>query len=215
MSCASEVKQIQITGGAHIMGSKKKRQSKKKSQVNDNNDGKMVVTKQQQQGGQCNMTSGYQAPLQVSNAAPLSQAFEPPITAAMKAAAIPLAGPALPTAYTGGGSGSDGKQSHQTKVELRKPKAAKSVHLHSKKAEVSTKTHHPKKKTRKIMLGLVSLKKRQTKAKRIGEKVKEMPLDQLKKHLVEKGLIKTTSKAPESILRQIAADAQIVSGHGL
>jgi len=188
------------------MGSKKKRHSKKRSQVEKgDNDGKMVVTKQE--GGQCKMT-GYQAPLQVSNAAPLSQAFEPPITAAMKAAAIPLAGPALPTAYTGG--------SHTPKVELRKPKAAKAVHLHSKKA-VSAKPikAHLKKKTRKIVLGLVSLKQRQTRAKRIGEKVKEMPLDQLKKHLVEKGLIKSTSKAPESILRQIAADAQIVSGHGL
>lgn len=189
------------------MGSKKRRTSKKRSQVDrEEADGKMVVTKQQQ-GGDCKMT-GYQAPLQVSSAAPLSQAFEPPITAAMRTAAIPLAGPAFPTAYTGGGSGSDGKPS-QTKVELRKPKATKSVHLHSKKSDVSTKAH-PKKKTRKIMLGLVSLKKRQTKAKRIGEKIKEMPLDQLKKHLVEKGLIKVSSKAPESILRQIAADAQIV-----
>jgi hypothetical protein len=186
------------------MGSKKRRTSKKRSQVDkEEGDGKMVVTKQQQ-GGQCKMT-GYQAPLQVSNAAPLSQAFEPPITAAMKAAAIPVAGPALPTAYTGGGS------QQQTKVELRKPKTNKTVHLHSKKAEVSKPVKsHPKKKTRKIMLGLVSLKKRQTKAKRIGEKIKEMPLDQLKKHLVEKGLIKVSSKAPESILRQIAADAQIV-----
>jgi len=45
--------------------------------------------------------------------------------------------------------------------------------------------------------------------------MKEMPLDRLKKQLVEQGLIKTTSKAPESVLRQIAADAQIVGGNGL
>jgi len=40
--------------------------------------------------------------------------------------------------------------------------------------------------------------------------VKEMPLEDLKKHLVAKGLIKKGRKAPASILRQIAADSQIV-----
>jgi hypothetical protein len=45
--------------------------------------------------------------------------------------------------------------------------------------------------------------------------MKEIPIDQLRKELVEQGLIKATSKAPESILRQIAADAQIVGGNGL
>ena len=205
-----DVKQIQITGGAHLTGAKRRRTKKNKSQVEkEKEDVGVTITKQdsKQQGGDgCKMT-GYQAPLQMSNAAPLSQAFEPPITAAMKAAAIPVAGPALPTAYTGGG----------TKVELRKPKAPKTVQLHSKKTEVTTKTvpkaHH--RKTRKIVLGLVSLKKRQTKAKHIRDKVKEMPLSALKDHLVKKGLIKATSKAPESILRQIAADAQIVSGQSL
>jgi hypothetical protein len=208
-----DVKQIQITGGAHLTSAKRRRTKRNKSQVEkEKGDVGVTITKQDSrpearlQGGDCKMT-GYQAPLQMSNAAPLSQAFEPPITAAMKAAAIPVAGPALPTAYTGGG----------TKVELRKPKAPKTVQLHSKKTEVTTKTvpkaHH--RKTRKIVLGLVSLKKRQTKAKHIRDKVKEMPLSDLKDHLVKKGLIKATSKAPESILRQIAADAQIVSGQSL
>jgi hypothetical protein len=65
------------------------------------------------------------------------------------------------------------------------------------------------------MLGLVALKKRQTRARHITDKVKEVPLEQLKAQLVEKGLIKPTSKAPESVLRQIAGDAQIVAGYGL
>jgi len=203
-----DVKQIQITGGAHLTGAKRRRTKKNKSQVEkDKGEVGVTITKQdgKQQGGDCKIT-GYQAPLQVSSASPLSQAFEPPITAAMKAAPIPLAAAALPTPYTGGG----------TKVELRKAKAPKTVQLHSKKTEGSKaapKAHH--KKTRKIVLGLVSLKKRQTKAKHIRDKVKEMPLTQLKEHLVKKGLIKATSKAPESILRQIAADAQIVSGQSL
>jgi len=39
-----------------------------------------------------------------------------------------------------------------------------------------------------------------------------MPLDKLRAHLIAKQLIKPTSKAPESILRQIAADTQIMNG---
>jgi hypothetical protein len=102
------------------------------------------------------------------------------------------------------------------RVELKKAPPSKKVHLHSKKGVVPGKHHVThKKKTRKIILGLVSLQKRQTRAKKISQKMKEMPLDKLKKQLVEQGLIKVTSKAPESVLRQIAADAQIVAGNGL
>lgn len=46
-------------------------------------------------------------------------------------------------------------------------------------------------------------------------KVKEMPLSRLREHLIQKKLIKPTSKAPEAVLRQIAADAQIVAGKAL
>jgi hypothetical protein len=38
-----------------------------------------------------------------------------------------------------------------------------------------------------------------------------MPLEKLKELLVSKKLIKANSKAPESILRQIAADSQLVA----
>ena len=62
------------------------------------------------------------------------------------------------------------------------------------------------------MLGLVSLKKRQTRARKISQKIKEMPLAKLREHLITKQLIKPSSKAPESILRQIAADTQIMNG---
>jgi hypothetical protein len=104
------------------------------------------------------------------------------------------------------------------KVELRKTQPSKKVQLHSKKPIVATAKpahKHGQKKTRKIVLGLVSLQKRQTRAKKISEKMKEMPIDRLRKQLIEQGLIKPSSKAPESILRQIAADSQIVGGNGL
>jgi len=42
-----------------------------------------------------------------------------------------------------------------------------------------------------------------------------MPLDKLKEELVKKKLIKPTSKAPEGVLRQIAADAQVLEDKAL
>ena len=97
------------------------------------------------------------------------------------------------------------------RVELKKP-AAK-VHLNPKKTGISTvkKTR----KARKITIGLSALHRRVTRAKKIRDDVKEMPLDDLRKELIKRSLIKENSKAPESILRQIAADAQIMGGNGL
>ena len=108
-----------------------------------------------------------------------------------------------------GGQGQASMQLGGKTIQLHKKAEGAKVKLHSKKVEVKK---HPSltKKNRKIILGLVGLKKRQTKASKIKQSVKEMPLEDLKKHLVAKGLIKTGSKAPESILRQIAADSQIV-----
>jgi hypothetical protein len=45
--------------------------------------------------------------------------------------------------------------------------------------------------------------------------MKDMPLDKLKALLITKKLIKPTSKAPESVLRQIASDAHIVEKNAL
>ena len=68
---------------------------------------------------------------------------------------------------------------------------------------------------RKVTLGVSSLHKRLTRAKKMREKVKEVPINELKEQLVKKGLIKSSSKAPESVLRQIALDSQIVAGKAL
>jgi hypothetical protein len=101
-------------------------------------------------------------------------------------------------------------------VELRKSVTPKKVHLNPKKIhKPSDHQANKTKKVRKITLGLSSMHKRVTRAKKIRDHVKEMPIDELRKELIKRGLIKETSKAPESILRQIASDAQIVGGNGL
>lgn len=200
----ASIKQIQITGGAEKVKGRRKGMSRKRKEEQ----GPTTVSKQEG-GGSC--SSGYIAPLQVpGTAAPLSQAFQMLTQPGQNPLDITkLAVSAMPN------RGLDGNLVGGGKVELKKAPPSKKVHLHSKKA-APTKHHVThKKKTRKIVLGLVSLQKRQTRAKKISQKMKEMPLDRLKKQLVEQGLIKTTSKAPESVLRQIAADAQIVGGNGL
>jgi hypothetical protein len=112
--------------------------------------------------------------------------------------------------------GGEAKDTKSIKVELKKSTSAKKVKLQPKKTEAKpVAKKNQTKKSRKITLGVASLHKRMTRAKKVQHKVKAMPIDKLKKLLIEKKLIKPTSKAPESILRQIAADSQIMDGKSL
>ena len=97
------------------------------------------------------------------------------------------------------------------KVELKKNPTHKKVHLNPKKETVQVHKKDKTRRHRRITLGLVGMQKRMTRAKKIQKKVKEMPIGELKGELIKRGLVKSTTKAPESVLRQIAADAHIVA----
>jgi hypothetical protein len=118
---------------------------------------------------------------------------------------------AAPTAMYRG----EGGQIKNIRVELKKRESAKKVKLYPKKESKPIPKKNLTKKSRKITLGVASLHKRMTRAKKVQHTMKAMPIDKLKKLLIQKKLIKPTSKAPESILRQIAADSQIVEGKSL
>jgi hypothetical protein len=127
-------------------------------------------------------------------------------------AATPIAAtPIAPAPVQDGGS-------KPIKVELKKRPTAKKVHLHPKKVD-APKTPLVKKtqtkKARKISLGISALHMKMKSAKKTHKRMKEMPLDKLKEELVKKKLIKSTSKAPEGVLRQIAADAQVLEDKAL
>jgi len=107
------------------------------------------------------------------------------------------------------------QETKNIRVELKKRDSAKKVKLHPKKESKPVLKKSLTKKSRKITLGVASLHKRMTRAKKVQHTMKAMPIDKLKKLLIQKKLIKPTSKAPESILRQIAADSQIVEGKSL
>lgn len=138
---------------------------------------------------------------------PSAPASSPASPASLSAPASSASLPASPTQEGG---------SKLIRVELKKRTTAKKVHLQPKKVEA--KLHGKKqatKKARRVLLGISGLHKRMARAKKMTRKVKEMPLAQLREHLIQKKLIKPTSKAPESILRQMAADAQIVASKSL
>ena len=103
------------------------------------------------------------------------------------------------------------------RVELKKKPQTKKVQLHPKKAEAQKAPlkKMQTKKNRKVLLGISSLHKRMTRAKKVHTAIKAMSLEKLKALLLSKKLIKPTSKAPESVLRQIASDAGIVEQNAL
>ena len=201
----SSTKTVQIVGGAHISGHRRRRSKKADKgspQVQKGGYQEMTITRSELQSRLTPQPSGYTSPSPATTGSSFKTAFDPLLTQTQKNQPIPVSvsgPPVVPLGQAGG------------KVKLEKSPTAKKVRLEPKKDLKDLPTNSKKKKTRKITMGLVSLKKRQTRAKKISQKVKEMPIDQLRKHLIEKNLIKPTSKAPESILRQIAADSQIVS----
>ena len=106
------------------------------------------------------------------------------------------------------------------RVELKKRHETKKVQLQPKKVIEQVKSlkkasAHGTRKQRKVSLGISTMHRRLTRAKKMQTRVKQMPLDTLKAQLIEKKLIKSTSKAPESVLRQIAEDAQLVASKSL
>lgn len=100
----------------------------------------------------------------------------------------------------------------------KKPKAMKVV--------LTKKNHGPgtapapadgpsNKKQRKVTLGIQHLKRRVTKARRLNKITKALSLDQIKKELLAAKIIKEDSKAPEAILRQMYADAKLITTKSL
>jgi hypothetical protein len=221
----SEIKTINISGdAAKDMGAKR-------------GGNRRGTKKNQQQGGfeevrgtsqVINLVKGVESQSIASNAAsPNSTTWlkpptgpQPPIIRPiMNANPVAPSQSAAPTAqYTGSTLVGGSATTKQIKVELKKKSSAKKVHLNPKKTEAPksqlSKKHHTR-KVRKVSLGVSSLHKRITRAKKLHKNIKEMPLEKLKDKLIKGGLIKANSKAPETVLRTIAADAEVVAKKAL
>jgi len=205
---ASEVKSFLITGGAAASYTGLAQKQKKK--------GRRATAKKQEGGApvihvegvesQLTQVAGSPQPSTWLNLTKVGSAPITPSTATPSTAITTITTTTTPLQQGG---------TRQIKVELKKKTTAKKVHLQPKKADSSSSKKHLTRKIRKVSIGISSLHKRITRAKKVHTTIKAMPLDKLREHLIQKKLIKATSKAPESILRQIAADSQIVAGKSL
>jgi hypothetical protein len=212
----SDIRSFMITGGAvaDYMGEKKKkggRRTKKSQEGGTVIDVAPFTTGLQSQPSAASHTTpvpsiSHSQASQVSQASQALQALQ----ASQVHNTMPApSAPGVPSHVVVPKVGGDSKA---VKVELKKKQATHKVKLQPKK-EVQKKLKS--KKTRKFTIGISALHKRVTRAKKVHKKVKEMPLAALKELLISKKLIKSTSVAPESVLRQIAADSHIIDKNAL
>lgn len=203
-----ETKHIQITGGAKedyeaMKTGKRKRSSRKQRKE----DGPSVITKHT--GG---TSPGTLVALQASSV-PTTPGTPPPApvpTTGLKtnpespAPVSALTQPAIPTQ---GGSKPKAKlilEPAQKKKEGMKLAAPKAKHQANQT-----------RKARKIRVSISGLGKRMTRHKKIQKEAKAVPIEQVKKKLIEVKLIKADSKAPEQMLRQIYADYETLKNKAL
>jgi len=95
---------------------------------------------------------------------------------------------------------------------LSPPKKSGPLPVLVKKLPVKSKTL---KVARRIRVSVDGLNRKLNRAKTIKKDSEKMPIDALKKELVASGLVKSESKAPESILRQIYSDFQVLKQKAL
>lgn len=101
-----------------------------------------------------------------------------------------------------------------TSVTLNPPKQPR-VKLMPKVSGVKTQPiQNQTRKVRKIQLP--NLTNRITRAKRVSDETKKVPIDKIKAYLINKGVIQAKSKAPDSMLRSMYGDFNILKdGHAL
>ena len=207
---SSEIKTINISGSAvsDISGSKKKRSTKRKQEggnVHGVSSNIMNIVK----GVETQSIASTSASTNPSNWLKYQHNAPVPPTIKIDNHLMQQTQPMQQT--------QNGGNIRHIKVELKKKQQTKKVHLNPKQADAPKhlSKKNQTKKSRKVTLGISNLHKRITRAKKLHKKVKEMPLETLKETLIKGGFIKPTSKAPESVLRQIAADAEVVKNKAL
>lgn len=209
----SDVKTVNISGGAAIdfSGGKKTRRSTKKKQEGGSEELRgvspvMAVVKGVESS----------SPLAATAASPNSNTWlKYPAAAPIPPKIMPAPSHTPDTPDRSAAPFQTGGNK-QIKVELKKKTTAKKVHLNPKKAEPQKQIGKSKtRKARKVTIGVSSLHKRITRAKRLHKSVKDMPIESLKAKLVKSGLIKANSKAPDHVLRQIATDSAVVAKKAL
>jgi hypothetical protein len=104
----------------------------------------------------------------------------------------------------------------------KKKKTAKVILASAKKKvvasigkAVATASNKTRKVAKKIRMSISSLSNRMTRAHKIRKESKEMPIEKIKEALKNAHLIKETTKAPDSILRQMYSDYLLLKNRAL
>lgn len=191
-----DLKQIQITGGA-------------KEDFDAAKTGKKRRSSRKMKGG----TSPGTLVSLAASSAPTTPGTPPPQPIATTGLKTNPETPAPVSALTQPAIPTQGGAKQKAKVILE-PAAKKkdAMKLAAPKAKHGT---HQTRKARKIRVSITGLGKRMTRHKKIQKEAKVVPIDQIKKKLIEVKLIKPESKAPESILRQIYADYETLKNKAL
>jgi hypothetical protein len=210
----SQIKTVHLSGGTSLdMPLPKKTRRTRKNQ-----EGGSAPVINLVRGVEQNTVASTSAPIYAINKTNIPELVPPQVTPMPSRVSIfqPIAGTQpqqlqqLQQTQTGGGN-----EKH-IRVELKKHTTPKKIHLNPKKTDAQKQPiKHTTRKVRKVTLGVSSLHRRLTRAKKVREKIKELSYDQLKEKLIKGGFIKATSKAPESVLRQIATDSHIIGSKAL
>lgn len=96
-----------------------------------------------------------------------------------------------------------------TKVVLNAPKKK------NEPITLSSAHKHTRKVAKKIRMNISNMSKRMTRANTIRKESKAMPIDKIKTALKSTGLIKESTKAPDSILRSMYTDYNLLKNRAL
>jgi hypothetical protein len=170
------------------------------------------------------LQKGGEAPVQVTRSDVPSFTPMPVVTPVKPVVNAPMPAPVAPVLQEQHGGKRDvkvilDKSNNKTRKLILAPK--KVIKLPPGPLQ-STGTSVPKKhpaKTqkvaRRIRVSVSGLNKRVNRAKTIKKESQVMPIEKLKKELETAGLIKAGSKAPETILRQMYTDFQVLKQRAL
>lgn len=208
-----DLKQIQITGGAKedfekLKTGKKRSRSTRKANSQESVSSSSVIKKHS--GG----TSPGTLVALAASSTPTTPGTPPPQPVPTSGLATNPEGPAPVSALTQPAIPTQGGAKAKTKIVLAPPAQKKKEGM---KLVAPKSKHHQNqtRKARKIRMSISGLGKRMTRHKKIQKEAKVVPIDQIKKRLIDAKLIKVDSKAPEPILRQIYADYEILKNKAL
>ena len=209
---SGETKKIRVEGGADVFGGASRAPKKAGTRKNKKNtaaEGTDIETVIKKEGSSLSPPTNVPIQAQQAQQAPKQLPIKSSVTPSLAPPQVVVKAPE---------NRLDPHETHSKKnikVILNKSKVLhRSVKLAPKKI-LNGDNMNKTRKSRKFVLGIPSLKRRITMAQKIRAKVTDTPIETLRKELVEKGLLKNGATTPPELIRQIAADAQILNKCGV